>query len=397
MAMVRHFCNMLLGCGLLMVGLTGCSSDSIQETGFTGEHPVISVAMAMEPTDQGERLHLVWVEKPPEGASKAWHRMRDETGEHWSEPVPIITGQAAPDRARRDNDLQLVITEGVLVVAWQSRGDGFMGAGPMVMARSQDQGKSWQPATPAASQEQAQAHGFFDLSLDPAGQLHMAWLDNRTGQQGLHHAISGDQGNSWSSTETLVPATCYCCWNSLHHQQDNSYLLYRGHEPRDMGLLQQGEDGMWQDQGRVGAFDWQFHGCPHVGGALASLPEDGSLHALVWTGEEQQRGLYHLSRASDSKTFSTPRTLGSRAARHADLAATPEGLLAVWDEPDQGTINLARLENGTFSPPQVLRQEPERNPQRPLIISSDTAIHILWTEISPPGQTGWVLRTLTPD
>ncbi|MDX1588512.1 MAG: sialidase family protein [Oleiphilaceae bacterium] len=376
---------------LLLAGCGNDSRDTPMEQRFAVAHPVTSVAMAAE----GDRLHLAWVEKASGGSAMAWHRVSEDQGESWSPAVAIDTGQPAPDRARRDNDLQLVVSGDQLLLAWQARGEGFMGAGPMVMARSGDAGVSWQPAESAARADEAEAHGFFDLSLDASGRLHAAWLDNRTGQQGLQVAQSDDLGASWSPTRTLVDATCYCCWNRLHHQGDQTHLLYRAEKPRDMALLSLDaatEETDWQPQGPVGDFDWQFDGCPHVGGALAG-DGDGALHALVWTGKTGHEGLYHLVRHSGTGDFSEPRALG-RPGRHGDLARSPLGLMAAWDEPDQGAIRLARLEEDGFGAPRDLRRDTRRAPQRPLLAATRDRLHVLWTEKSPGGRTEAVLRSL---
>jgi len=396
MAMVRTvlFSLVIMGTLFMTACDTGTKNAEIIHR-HTPTDPVAGIAV----TTVADQLHMAWVEKPAEGSPRIYHSISHDGGRDWSNPVQVESGRAPPDRVRRDNDLQLVASGDALLVAWQTRGDGFMGSGPMAMARSSDNGLSWQKTTAPATTDDAAAQGFFALSNGPDERVHMAWLDNRGGQQGLHYAVTADQGQNWSEARTLQDATCQCCWNSLAHNGETTYVLYRQLAPRDMALMASVDTLNWQDQGVVGQFDWDIDGCPHVGGALAT-PGDNRLHALVWTGRNGYQGLYHLFRDEQrSQAFSAPRRLGTRAARHGDLAATPQGnLLAAWDEMDTGSILTAWYQDGSFTEPKTLRASDSKRPQRPLLAVIGELGYVVWTEQDSHGRATWVMaRVRYPD
>lgn len=281
-------------------------------------------------------------------------------------------------------------------MVWQTSGDGFAGSGPMVMARSNDGGKQWEPTTTPVKGDGTGSHGFFALSRAPNNVFHIAWLDSRDGQQGVHHATSIDGGQSWSDVTTPRDTTCQCCWNSLAHAGDETMVLYRGIEPRDMAVAVTGAgDAGWRGHSRVGQFDWYVDGCPHVGGGLAT-DNDGLLHALVWTGDDNHTGLYHLHRNHRGE-WSTPERLGRPSARAADLTATPNsGLLAAWDHGTADhSIGVARYHNGTWSTTFTLGRNAHR-PRFPLVTAAGDAIQVFWTEDREDGTRTWRITRLPP-
>src|SRR3712207_7239577 len=59
-----------------------------------------------------------------------------------------------------------------------------------------------------------------------------------------------------------------------------SLLLYRDKNPRDMALVASADAGAtWGEPVRVGRFDWDFDGCPHVGGGLATAQTGAGIRA----------------------------------------------------------------------------------------------------------------------
>ncbi len=179
----------------------------------------------------------------------------------------------------------------------------------------------------------AAGHGFADIIAHRGG-FDMVWLDSNMGKQGLRHARSSDGGASWSDNVTLDARTCECCWNSLASAADgNLYALYRGLTPRDM-LLTSSQDGKnWSQLGPVGKFDWKINACPHNGGGLAILPGQAkAMHAVVWTGKEDARGVFHVMSADAGNTWSKPARIGDDKSQHPDIAIMPAGEVAiVWD------------------------------------------------------------------
>ncbi|MCC5812766.1 MAG: exo-alpha-sialidase [Ectothiorhodospiraceae bacterium] len=390
MAMVsRPLLAVLLSASLL----SACGDREPERTGesyrYSGEGDVLSLAIA----SSDDTLHLVWVEDIYETGPIARHSRSDDGGASWSTPTNIDTGQPPPDRVHRSNDIRVAASGDAVYVVWQTRGEGWGGSGPMVLARSPDGGGTWQAMAPPATTEDSPSHGFFALTVDLDERVNLAWLDNRHGQQGLLHATASGDG-AWT-VKTVAETTCECCWNSLLHTTHGNYLLFRGKQPRDMGLAERRNAEDWQVTGRVGTFDWQVDGCPHVGGGLAMDTEAARLHALVWTAHEDHLGLHHLHRRTNAAAWSEPRRIGSRDARNADLASLPgHAVLAAWDQTGaDAAIFAAWVRGDRPGSPQRLSNADHRasHPQAALTRRGG---HVIWTERGEDGMHTWRMHTL---
>jgi len=298
----------------------------------------------------GARIHLLAAGTSRDGETPELRYIRsDDGGESWSEPTRPGLGQPAPTKSHRGNDVQVAAHGRQVVALWGTNGSGFRGSGPFVSAISSDGGQSWRAGPNPAADGTDGGHGFADLIAAGDGVFHLAWLDSYGvvtndrgvaevaasdavgGQQGLMAARSDDGGASWVMHRRVDDVTCECCWNSLTESGGGVHLLYRDKDPRDMALASLDAGAGWRTGGRVGAFDWRFEGCPHVGGALAAGGD--TLTALVWTGHAERIGLYALSRGADADGWSSPVALGDDSARHSDLAHLSDGrALAVWDQ-----------------------------------------------------------------
>ena len=69
------------------------------------------------------------------------------------------------------------------------------------------------------------------------------------------------------------PSSCACCWNKMIAPQPGQvHVLYRDHGVRDMALASTRDTGEhWELKSPVGEFNWEFQGCPHVGGGIAVI------------------------------------------------------------------------------------------------------------------------------
>jgi uncharacterized protein YceK len=317
---------------------------------------------------------------------------------HWGDPVTISDLPATI--ASRGNDIQLAAKGNHLLAVWQTKGE-LPGMGPMVSAYSQDNGRTWkQGPNPAANNAGDQSH--IDLIADQHGNFHAAWLEDpeENGYQSLRYARSVDWGKRWSQAVTLDDSTCSCCWNTFSLSPEGDLnILYRDMKPRDMALLQSTDDGKsWRHVSMVGDFDWEFDGCPHVGGGLTFTGTDNprQLHSLVWTGAEGKSGLYHLTSKNNGNCWSTPQKLGN-AAIHSDIAALDsDHIVAIWDEMerDGSSIFYAKSEDGGTTWLTATRlTQPSNAATHPRLVATEHGLLALWTEKpnKQPGQLAWVL------
>jgi hypothetical protein len=256
----------------------------------------------------------------------------------------------------------------------------------MVTALSNDGGKTWKRGPNPADDNRHDGHGFADV-IARDGRFHLTWLDSRSGAQGVRYARSDDGGASWSANASVQGGTCECCWNTLLPGSDRAlYLLYRGKGPRDMGLAISRDDGVkWKSGAVVGAFNWQIDACPHTGGALALTGKGAAerMHAVVWTGKTDQRGVHYLASQDGGATWNARARLGGEYAQRADLAARGGELAAVWDETagQTGAVFLSRSKDGgaVWSKPARLSSE-GASAIYPRVVATQANLLVVWTE-----------------
>lgn len=316
-------------------------------------------------------------------------------GISWQKPVMLSHVTASINS--RGNDVQFAAEGDHLLVIWQSKGE-LPGMGPMASAYSEDNGLSWlKGANPAINNDGDQSH--FDLIADQNGHFHAVWLEDpeENGYQSLRYVRSENGGRQWNKASTLDNSTCSCCWNTFALSPENELnILYRDMKPRDMSLLQSSDAGNnWRPVNTVGKFNWQFDGCPHVGGSLAYAGTDTPqhLHSLVWTGAEGASGLYHLTSTDSGKNWSNPKKLGTSAI-HADLAALSDSLYAVWDEMEaEGTsIFYAKSDNeGAIWSTSERLTTPDKLATHPRLAVTRHGVLALWTEkpSKQPSRLAW--------
>lgn len=292
---------------------------------------------SLEVCSDGPRLHLLLGEfTPGEEAPLLTHRVSTDGGVTWSEPVRVNESVDQPHGLHRGVDARIAAHGEQLVAAWTTAGNDRWGSGPIATVLSSDGGKTWSPGPNPADDNRTDGHNYLALGADESGIFHLAWLDARDGDRGLRYSSSRDGGRSWSKNSTAVSKTCECCWNNLLPLGTGGIgVLYRGHSPRDMHIVINGNGGeIWEKPVPVGDFRWEINMCPHVGGALASGGGPGGkrLHAAVWTGASGSWGLYHLHSDDSGRSWSEPFKMNVPMSWHPHIAADHKGrVAAVWD------------------------------------------------------------------
>ena len=335
----------------------------------------------------GDTVDLLTAENAGANAAPAlWYRRSVDGGKSWSQPARVDEGMPIPHRPHRSNDPQVASSGTRVIAVWGSAGRGFKSSGPMVTALSNDGGKTWKRGPNPADDNRHDGHGFADL-IARDGRFHLTWLDSRSGAQGVRYARSDDGGARWSANASVQPGTCECCWNTLLAGADRRvYLLFRGKGPRDMGIATSLDDGAkWNPGGVVGAFNWQIEACPHTGGSLALTGKGGAerVHALVWTGKAEQRGVHYLMSEDGGAKWNPRARLGGEYAQRADLAARGGELAAVWDEAigQGGAVFLSRSRDGggAWSKPVKLSSD-AASAVYPRIVATASGLLVVWTE-----------------
>jgi hypothetical protein len=238
-----------------------------------------------------------------------------------------------------------------------------------------------------------------------ADAFHVVWIYASGEERSLRHARLGfaDPRGSWSENVVVDPQICACCWNELRVGDDGTLCaLYRDVKPSDMAMATSTDGGAtWHPAGLPGPFGWQFDGCPHVGGGLASVADSKGRPqwlATVWTGAGKSAGAYTTSQTG-AGDWSKPAALGA-GGRNTDLAVSAKSgvALAVWDqnggEAGQTVLGAFSRDGGkTWDAPQQLSR-PGQNAAYPRVVPSRDSFVVAWTVYGPDGDSGMDTRVV---
>jgi hypothetical protein len=378
-----------LSISAILGALTACATQPIDSSSFT-----LPEVISFDVTVNDGVLHALLASKSSEKSPVVIRYLHSEdNGTHWSEAVTLSNDSHAI--ATRGNDVQLAVAGEHLVALWQIQGE-LPAMGALVSYYSQDGGKTWrQGNNPAVDTNGDQSHA--DLLADQQGMFHSVWLadPDENGYQSLRYARSVDGGIHWQPPMKLDDSTCSCCWNTLAVAPSGAInILYRDMKPRDMAVMQSTNHGeTWQRVSTVGEFNWQFDGCPHIGGGLA-IADDNTLYSTVWTGLDTKAGLYTLRSNDNGKTWTQPQPLG-KLASHSDIAVQQKQVAAVWDErePDGMGIFVAKSQDGgtTWSEPKRL-SEKTIIATHPRIVATTQSFVALWTEKANKQAMQWRVK-----
>jgi len=334
-----------------------------------------------------DTLHLL-LGKKIQGQDSLWYQYSHDQAKTWSDAVNITEGLSIEARFNRGNDARLAVQGNHIVVVWMSKKEGAPhNSGPMKAMVSHDAGQNWQEIESPADW-QGGSHGFF--AMDANGKaISLAWLDSRKdagkgAAQGLQYSTSFDGGTTWSKNTTLDDRSCACCWNTAYFNGDDFYVLYRDKDPSDMAVGRVNSQQQWQRLSTVGQFNWDFQGCPHIGGSLVFDDQNKLFHATVGTGHDKYSGAFYLNSTDLGQSWSEPVQLGDETAVHSDVAVTEDGnLLAAWDYiSDKGfqVVYASSADQGkTWRAPIQISQSGVRA-THPRVIAMKDSFLLLWTE-----------------
>ena len=332
-------------------------------------------------------VHLL-SSKKIDGNDSIWYQSSPDEGMTWSDAVNITQGISIQARVRRGNDARLAVQGTNIVAVWMTKREGNRhNAGPMMAMASHDSGQTWQQIDTPADWDGP--HGFFAMDAN-AEEMSLVWLDSRTkigdgATQGLHFAKSLDGGMSWSANQTLDERSCACCWNTAKYHDEAFYVLYRDKDPSDMTLGKVDAEQQWQALSTVGEFDWDFQGCPHIGGSFAFDSQHELIHSTVGTGHPKKTGTYYLRSHDKGKTWTLPHRLGGETAVHSDLAVSSSDgtVIAAWDMITENgfQVMVAESDNqGQSWSDQALLSTSGIRASHPRVVAIENGFLVLWTE-----------------
>ena len=364
-----------------------------QEPGRPQVPEVGSGVVSLDVHAQGATVDLLTTTREGETLELS-HQRSTDSGRSWG-MSHVINVDRPISIARRGNEPQVVAHGDHVAVHWSTHGESRFGAGPMATAVSHDAGRTWTPGPNPTGDEADVAQNFSDMTADPDGNFYVAWIgshDEDPAGRGLGVARSTDFGHTWEFSQLVDTSSCACCWNKMIAPHPGQvHVLYRDHGIRDMAMASTTDTGeRWELKSPVGEFNWEFPGCPHVGGGIAVTQQRGveQLHALVWTGHEKRHGLYWVRSKDGGDSWSEPNRMGGELARHADLAASGRTLVAAWDETRGIWTSASRDQGRSWSEPQRLSTQ-DAVASHPVVIHTGENFLVFWTERGASGRLQW--------
>ncbi len=329
------------------------------------------------------------------------HRRSKDGGATWSTDTKVEMSGTTISNAMRGLDPQIAADGDHLFVVWTTPGEGQHGVGPFGTALSDDGGKTWRKGSNPADDDSKKGHAFIEAIADLSGAFHVVWLETRA-TRGLYAATSKDFGKTWAKTTTVDQITCECCWNKMISlRPGETHLLYRDKDPRDMAIAVTSDSGAtWKRLSTVGDFKWPINACPFTGGGLAVTGAGATerLHATIFSGMKDHRGVSYLASGDNGSTWSTPFPLGEGKGQHSDLASMGRDLVAIYDvtDPDDGLVvgvKTSHDEGASWSG--FSRLSPAGvKADFPRLVSVKGRFVAFWTEKDKAEMVSWRMRVL---
>lgn len=292
--------------------------------------------------DEAGTVHLVSFKGDPAAGDLFYARL--EPGkEAFSTPVRVNSEPGSAVAMGTIRGAQLALGRGGRVhVAWngsdKARPKNAFGSTPMLYARSDEEGKRFEPERNVMLRTSA-LDGGGSLAADGEGNVYVAWHarseDSGEGEDGRRMWVARSQDDGASFTPE-APAfqketgACGCCGTkALADRRGTVYLLYRAATrgvDRDMYLLRSGDHGAHFAGAMI--HPWKLSACPM---SSASLADDGRGLLAAWETDQQ---VYFARVDRRTGKFSPPISPpGGKGRKHPAVAGNAAGkTLLVWAE-----------------------------------------------------------------
>lgn len=334
------------------------------------------------------RLWLIWA-----GGGQVSIAPSSDQGTTFARPVAITRKPQKLDDGPDERPQIVLDREGRIVVAYAIfRDDHFNGQ--VFFASSKDNGSSF--SVPRSITDASGSQRFISLSLDPGGKIFAAWIDKRnvvaaqTAGQGfvgasLAFAWSSDGGTTFGGTTIAHDHLCECCRLAVATAGvGQPVVLFRNifDGERDHAVMTFGAEEAQAAISRVSEDHWAIDACPHHGPSL-SVAEDGSYHAVWFSGSSSRRGAFYARSSDEGRTFSTPMTLGEAGHQATRPYVLTEGrdVWLAWKEFDGSVTSIfarrSRDLGRTWSAPTAIATTADSS-DHPLLAAHGHRVFLSW-------------------
>jgi thiamine biosynthesis lipoprotein ApbE len=374
-----------------------------------GQAPAVAPAIAAAGGGSAEEPHLAagprgeaylaWGDVAADGRADILLSRRE--GGAWLPPVRLNAAAGSAVAGRQVGPRLAVTADGTVLATWVDRGRDP--AGDIVMARSEDGGRSFSiPARvnddpPGAGQE------YQDVAVSPDGTVLVVWLDERGAPEGspnekqVWYAVSGDGGRTFGPNRSVTSSpggVCPCCRPAAAASAAGSlHILFRDRAGEDLVLRAAALEPPAGIFGLPVAVSgaWGFEACPVDAPSLLAGP-GRSVRAAWMDGAAGEERIWEAVSMDGGSAFGAPRPLVLPAgdAREAVpgravLCVHPRlGAVAAWED-SLGRVS-ARTIDGAGAP-SVLLAAPEAGSARsPTLALVGDEVHVAWVEVVLDGD-----------
>jgi hypothetical protein len=190
--------------------------------------------------------------------------------------------------------------DGTLYAHWLQKSGSDTYAYDVRVARSRDDGKTWDESLVIHRDRKPVEHGF--ASVTPRGKgVDLVWIDNGT----IHHASLESTGGPKNEVE-LDAKSCECCATGMTVTSKGPLVVFRDRlegEVRDISITRF-VGGKWTAPRLVHGDGWVINGCPVNGPQADAI---GERVAVAWYTGAAPRPRVQLAWSNDAgATFTNP-------------------------------------------------------------------------------------------
>lgn len=267
------------------------------------------------------------------------------------------------------------------------------------LARSRDDGETWEPLGLIHDDASPSEHGFVSYAVLPGGGVQAFWLDGRNmlqdGPMGLRTARIGDAAPGASTL--LDERVCECCSTDAAITAAGPIVVYRDRGPtevRDIAIVRgknvQGKIESWSEPTLIHDDGWLINGCPVNGPAVAA---EGNRVAVAWFSVPASRATVAVAFSDDAgATFTEPVVVDDASPLgRVDVALDAEGhALVTWmgSSNEDAEIRWRRVgSSGESGPVQVVATTTaKRSAGVPRMLRLGDELVFAWVEDSEPSR-----------
>ncbi|WP_439106117.1 hypothetical protein [Congregibacter sp.] len=353
----------------------------------------VSSQLSRVTRDESGEIYLSWVSDVDSHTRLSYSRLSKDL---WS---PAQTISEGADWFLNWADFPMLsVSQGGMVAHWLLRSGADTYDYDIAASFFDESTENWLAAQLINTDGVQAEHGF--VSMTPTGNQStlLTWLDGRNtrrqpvpGAMTLRAAVFDMKGRNlgeWELDETV----CDCCQTSSAMAETGPVVVYRNRtedEVRDISIVRF-VDGRWSAPQVVHHDDWQVHGCPVNGPAVAA---QGERLAVAWFTAKDDYPKVQLAFSTDSGlSFSAPILVaGTNTNGRVDTVFLSNGQVVVSWMDTQGAdvkVMLSRYsESGELlDTTEVASTSASRRSGFPVIENVGNTVYVTWTDVSSEAQ-----------